>query len=107
MSWRKQTHFGSVEDCRKWLNTVTCDPIQDRTVIDPSVVNKVFKKLHTMKARGPNGIPALLLKTFTDELAQFGAQFQLSVATYTLIYTSPTKCKKTAVISDFRPALTL
>uniref|UniRef100_A0A672MRS0 E3 ubiquitin protein ligase n=1 Tax=Sinocyclocheilus grahami TaxID=75366 RepID=A0A672MRS0_SINGR len=35
---------------------------KDRIVVDPSAVAKIFKRLHTKKSSGPDGISALLLK---------------------------------------------
>lgn len=50
-----------IDECRNVSITITCDPTQDRIVIDPSAIAKVFKKLHTKKASGPDGISAFLL----------------------------------------------
>ena len=41
----------------------------DRLEIDVDVVTKVFQKVFSRKATGPDGIPAFLLKIFAEELA--------------------------------------
>ena len=52
----------------------------DRLDIDVDAVTKVFQKVCSRKATGPDGIPAFLLKTFAEELAPAWCPiFQLSV----------------------------
>lgn len=74
---------------------MTFDPTQDRIVIDPSAVAEIFKKLRIRKASWPDGISALLLKIFADELTPaWSPLFLRSVDTCTI----PTICKKAVII---------
>ena len=52
----------------------------DRLEIDVYVVTQLFQHVCSRKATGPDGIPAFLLKTFAEELAQaWCPTFQLSI----------------------------
>lgn len=66
MYWKNQTNSFSkcfdsagsdcIDEYRNLSITVTCNLTQDIILIDPSAVAKVFKKLHTKKGSGPDGI---------------------------------------------------
>ncbi|KAK0155032.1 RNA-directed DNA polymerase from mobile element jockey [Merluccius polli] len=101
---------GVLEECNSVLSTISCDQ-SNRIVINSETVARVFGGLHTKKATGPDGISALLLKTFARELAPaWSPLFQLSVDSHSI----PKVWKRAIIIpvpkkscpknnNDFRP----
>ncbi|XP_016096646.1 E3 ubiquitin-protein ligase BRE1A-like [Sinocyclocheilus grahami] len=53
------TSFSNARSLRNKMDELR---LNDRIVVDPSAVAKIFKRLHTKKSSGPDGISALLLK---------------------------------------------
>ena len=80
-------HFetGTFTECCAILENVHFNMDEERIVIDPQSVSKVFESINTKKATGPDNMSAFLLKTFADELSPVWHRlYQLSVDTHSV-----------------------
>ena len=101
----------SVDKCYDVLNALPYSGVDDRIIIDPGSVTKVFKSMNTNKATGPDGMGAFLLKTCAEELTPaWHRLFQVSIDTHTV----PDLWKKSIIVpvpkmscplvnNDYRP----
>lgn len=108
--WFMRFETDTWKDCTEAIRTLTCSD-SERILIDLDFVIKVFKRLPSNKATGPDGLSAFLLRTCADELSPvWQALFQLSVDQHTV----PKIWKKSVIVpvpkktcpndnNDYRP----